>query len=60
MTGLILSGELPCPEGWVTVKRRRDGKLLHTPAWAWKRIEATTDVADRVQADPQRELFSHR
>lgn len=53
---LILPGTAPRPNGWVTIRRRRDGMLMHTPAWAWARIEGKTEVADRVE-EPQLGLF---
>lgn len=45
---LILSGSRPRPAGWVTIRRRRDGLLMHTPAWAWERLAKDTEVADLV------------
>lgn len=45
---VLLPGTAPRPEGWVTIRRHRDGYLMHTPAWAWRRIEGKTDVAEVV------------
>ena len=54
---LILPATKPRPPGWVTIRRNRDGYLMHTPAWAWKRIENKTDVAVLVEECEQLHLF---
>ena len=45
---VLMPGDGTRPAGWVTIRRRRDGYLMHTPAWAWRRIEGKTDVAELV------------